>query len=185
MEPASLSVVARWGFEEWASVSQDVCTLVWWHIFAILQQLCHQRTSTDDNEQFGLEAAKTLQNNFYVDDLLKPVAQEDQAIQLVENVKAMCSSGGFKLTRFLSNKKRVLQSILEVDRRKGVKDKDLVDNLPSEQALAVLWNTEAGNFGIKVTLKQKPMTKRGLLLILSSVYDPLSLAAAFYFMEDC
>ena len=107
------------------------------------------------------------------------MAQEDQAIQLIENVKAMCLSGGFKLTKFLSNNKKVLQSIPEEDRRKGVKDKDLVGDLPSEQALEVLWNTETDNLGFKVTLKQKPMTRRGLLSIISSVYDPLGLAAPF------
>ena len=96
-----------------------------------------KRTSIDGKDQFGLEAAKTLQNNFYVDDLLKSVAQEDQAIQLIKNVKAMCSSGGFKLTKFLSNNKRVLQCIPGKDRRKGVKDKDLIGCLPSEQALGV------------------------------------------------
>ena len=39
-----------------------------------------KRTSTDGEDQFELEAAKTLQNNFYVDDLLKSVRQEDQEI---------------------------------------------------------------------------------------------------------
>ena len=72
-----------------------------------------KRTSIDGKDQFGLEAVKTLQNNFYVDDLLKLVAQEDQAIQLIKNVKAMCLSGGFKLPKFLSNNKRVLQAIPE------------------------------------------------------------------------
>ena len=138
-----------------------------------------KRISIDGKDQFGLEAAKTLQNNFYVDDLLKSVAKEDQAIQLIKNAKAMCSSGGFKLTKFLSNNKRVLQSIPEEDGRKCVKYKDLVGDLSSKQALGVPWNTEADKFGFRVTLKQKPMTRRGLLSIISSVYDPLSLVAPF------
>ena len=50
----------------------------------------------------------------------------------------MCASGGFKLTKFLSNSKQVLQSIDEADKRQGVKDKDLIDDLPAEQALGVL-----------------------------------------------
>ena len=140
-----------------------------------------KRTCIDGKDQFGLEAAKTLQNNSYVDYLIKSVAQEDQAIQLIKNVKAMCSSGSFKLTKFLSNNKSALQSITKKDRRKGVKDKDLVGNLPSEQALGVLWNTETLNFGFKVTLKQKPMTRRGLLSITRSIYEPLGLAAPFLF----
>ena len=79
------------------------------------------------------------------------MVQEDQAIQLIENVKAMFSSRGSKLTKFLSYNKRVLQSIPKEVRRKGVKDKDLVGDLPSEQVLGVLWNTETDNFGFIVT----------------------------------
>ena len=37
-----------------------------------------KRNSIDGKDQFGLEAAKKLQNNFYKDDLLKSVAREDQ-----------------------------------------------------------------------------------------------------------
>ena len=77
---------------------------------------------------------KTLQDNFYVDNLLKSLDNEMEAIKLIKNVKAMCASGGFKLTKFLSNSKQVLQSIDEADRRQGVKDKDLMDDLPAEQA---------------------------------------------------
>ena len=127
-------------------------------------------TSTDDKDHFGLEAAKKLQNN---SGTRRPSNSTDK------NVKAMCSSGGFKLTKFPSNSKRVLQSIPEEDRRKGVKDKDLVDDLPSEQALGVLWNTETDNFGFKATFEEKSMARRQLVSIISSVYDPLGLAAPF------
>ena len=68
----------------------------------------------DGKDQFGLEAAKTLQNNFYVDDLLKSMAQKDQAIQLIKNVKAMCLSGDFKLARTLSKKP---DTILDIDKK--------------------------------------------------------------------
>ena len=84
-----------------------------------------KRTSIDGKDQFGSEAAKILQNNFCVDDL-KSVEQEDQTVQLIKNVKAMCSSGDFNLIKFLSNNKRVLQqSIPEEHGKKGAKDKGL------------------------------------------------------------
>ena len=63
------------------------------------------------------------------------------------------------------------------------KIKNLVGDIPSEQALGVLLNTETYNFGFKVTLKQKPMIRRRLLSIISSVYDPLDLAAPFILEE--
>ena len=36
-------------------------------------------TAIENKEKFGEEAAQTLQNNFYVDDLLKSVANEEIA----------------------------------------------------------------------------------------------------------
>ena len=71
----------------------------------------------------------------------------------------MCASGGFKLTKFLSNSKQVLQSIDEADRRQGVKGKELMGDLPAKRALGVLWDTETDKFGFRVTLKQKSCQK--------------------------
>ena len=81
-----------------------------------------KRTSIDGDNKFGKAASKTLQDNFYVDDLLKLLDNEKEAIKLIKDVKEMCASGGFKLTKFLSNSKEVSQSIDEADRRQGVTD---------------------------------------------------------------
>ena len=97
-----------------------------------------KRTSIDWEDQLGKAAAETLQDNFYVDDLLKSLDNEIKAIKLIRNVKAVFSAGGFKLAKFLSNNKQVLQSIDEADRRQGVKDEDFMGDLPTEQALGVL-----------------------------------------------
>ena len=78
-------------------------------------------TASENKEKFGEEAAQTLKNNFYADDLLKAAANEDIAVQLIKKVTGMCYEKGFDLTKFTSNSKRVLQSIPEKDRRAGVK----------------------------------------------------------------
>ena len=91
----------------------------------------------------------------------------------------MYASGDFRLTKFFCNSKMVLQSIPEDERRAGVKDKDSVDKLRSESTLGVHWNTETGTFEFRINLKQKPLTRRGTLSLLSSVYDPLGFAALF------
>ena len=94
-------------------------------------------TAVENEEKFGEEAAQTLQNDFYVDDLLKSVANEDISVQLIK-VTGMCHKGGFNLTKFTSNSKRVLQTIPEKDIQSGVKDKDVAKNLPEDQVLGVL-----------------------------------------------
>ena len=79
-----------------------MCIYVFGHTSSLsCSNYAFKRTSIDGKDHFGLEAAKTLQHNFYVNDVLKSVAQEDEPIQLRENVKAICSSGGFKLKEFL------------------------------------------------------------------------------------
>ena len=111
--------------------------------------------------------------------MLKSLDNEKEAVKLVNNVKAMCVSGGFKLTKFLSNNKQVLQSIDEADRRQGVKDKDLMGDLPAEQALGMLWDTVTDKLGFRVIFKLKSGTMRGLPSVISLVYNPMGFATPF------
>ena len=78
----------------------------------------------------------SMQNNFYVNDKLKSVEDLDTAKTLVKNFINMCRSGGFNLTKFISNNKELLISIPEDKRRPGVKDL----NLPVGRALDIQWN---------------------------------------------
>ena len=83
------------------------------------------------------------------------------------------------MTKFASNSKKVLHSIRETFRRNGVKDKDIGYNLPDAQGFGILWNVEADTLGFKIAIKEKPLTRRGMLSTLSSIYDPLGLGAPF------
>ena len=114
----------------------------------------------------------TLGRNFYVDDMLKSVPTEERAIEVVQGTKAMCKKGGFKLTKFVSNSRKVLESVTEEDRAKKIKGLDLgQDKLPVERVLGVCWCVESD------TLKDQPCTRRGILATISSVYDPLGFIA--------
>ena len=97
----------------------------------------------------------------------------------MKDVKLMCQEGGFNLTKFASSSKRILQSIPEKDRKIGVKNNDLLESLPEERALGVWWNVENDTLRIKINLKEKPLTRRGVLSVLSSNYDPLGFDAPF------
>ena len=43
-------------------------------------------TAIENKEKFGEEAAQTLLSNFYVDDLLKSVENEDMPVHLISEV---------------------------------------------------------------------------------------------------
>ena len=64
----------------------------------------------------------TLNRNFYVNDLLKSVKEVKTAIRLLHSVISMCADGSFRLTKFISNQIKALDSIPEEDRRTGMKD---------------------------------------------------------------
>ena len=88
--------------------------------------------------------------------------------------------GGFNLTKFTSNSEEVLKSIPDEDRRKNVSDEALTfGKLPDDKALGVKWNISKDTLGSQTKMAENPSTRRGLLSMLSSTYDPLGLGTPF------
>ncbi|TWW61443.1 hypothetical protein D4764_04G0000900 [Takifugu flavidus] len=113
---------------------------------------------------------KRFLRNFYVDDCLKSVATEEEAVALVKSLRDLCAEGGFSLTKWVSNSRRVLSSIPAELRATELKDLDLAqDDLPTERALGVQWCT----FTYRIKSQDKPKTRRGILSVVNSTYDPL------------
>ena len=52
-----------------------------------------------------------------------------------------------------------------------------VNDIPMERALGTLLNPETDTFHIKYTFKSVLATKRGILYLISSIFDPLGLIA--------
>ncbi|KAL4008074.1 hypothetical protein ACER0C_001926 [Sarotherodon galilaeus] len=135
-----------------------------------------QRCAEDNQARFNHIATNTVLRNFYVDDCLKSVGTEEQAISLIQDLRALCAAGGFKLTKWISNSRAVLASIPEDDRAKEVKELDLErDCLPIERALGVQWCVESDTLKFRVLVESKPLTRRGLLSMVSTIYDPLGI----------
>ena len=149
------------------------------HLFSAISSLscanmALKKTADDSQDSFGKEADATVKHDFYVDDLLKSQKTEESAIDLVKNVREMCASRGFKLTMFISNSRTALETIPIEDHTKGLKDLDLkFDSLPIERALGMLWNVENDTLEFKITLVDKPLTRRGILATVSSIIDYL------------
>ena len=137
-----------------------------------------RRTAEDNQGQCASDAARVVQRNFYVDDCLVSVQDEDEAVKLAAELRMLLRKGGFRLAKWLSNNPRVLQTIPLEDRAKQVAGLDLNrEALPVERALGMRWDIEQDCFTYKINPKDKPSTRRGLLSIVSSVYDPLGYAS--------
>lgn len=137
-----------------------------------------RRTAEDRKDTAAPEVVKTVQCNFYMDDCLTSVSSEEKAVALVKNLRDLCAEGGFNLTKWVSNSRKVLSSIPEEHRASELKDLDLThDALPIERALGVQWCTDDDSFTYKIQLQDKPKTRRGILSVVNSIYDPLGFLA--------
>ena len=182
-------------------VDRDLLRFLWWprgdfskeleeyrmtvHLFgAVSSPSCAnfamRRNAEDHRHEFSPDVVSTVLKNFYVDDCLKSLPSATVAIKHVEELRRLMLRGGFNLTKWISNDREVLESIPVEARAKDVKDLDLDnDVLPAEKALGVSWFVETDTCGFKVNIKEKPCTRRGILSVVSSVYDPLGMAAPF------
>ena len=100
------------------------------------------------------------------------------ALAIVDELCKLLEEGGFRLTKWLSNSATVLASIPEEERAPSTKALDI--EMPYiERALGVQWNVSSDTFGFTITIKDRPATRRGILSIVSSIYDPLGFVAPF------
>lgn len=140
--------------------------------------LALRKTAEDNHVNFPKEVIETINRNFYMDDLLKSLPSVENAVTMVKNLITICKRGGFTLTQWISNSREVLQAIPEDFQSKNLHELDLDrDKLPLDRALGLQWCIETDTFKFKLKLKEKPPTKRGMLSIISSVYDPLGFLA--------
>ena len=174
---------------------QDSLRFLWWdggtdehpkeyvmivHIFGATDSPCMansmlKRTADDNEHDFDPTTLETLRHNFYIDDVLRAVPTPEAAIKLLNQLTKLCARGGFNLTKFLSNDRRVLAEIPVEKRATPSLDLDL-DKLPVNRALGIRWNIEIDMFGFKMMDLSKPNTMRGVLSTIASVFDPLNFA---------
>ena len=137
-----------------------------------------QKTANDYEEEYGSAVASRVHQNFYVDDCLRFVSTKVKAKEQIEGLRQICAKGRFCLTKFMCNQRSILESIPKEERSKDVKTLDLnYDELPIERALGVQWCVKSDTVRFRITIKDKPLTRRGILSMVSSTYDPLGLAA--------
>lgn len=136
------------------------------------------KTAEDNQDEYPPEVVDTVRHNFYVDDCLKSVSSVEKAAWLYGNLKEMCSKGGFHLNKWISNHRSLLAIIPEEERTKEVKTLNLDrDKLPVERALGTQWDVESDTFTFSTVVKTQPITRRGILSVVSSIYDPLGFLA--------
>lgn len=145
--------------------------------------LCLKKTAEMDGG-WKSEVANVIKRNMYVDDLMKSTETTADATLLVHKVKEQLSKGGFHLTKWCSNDRRVLAVVPQPERAKSVVNLEL-DQLPTQSALGLKWDIEDDKFVREVSDKlmsatsKVPLTKRGMVSVVYSLFDSLGFIAPY------
>ena len=136
-----------------------------------------QMTAEENTVNADPSVAETVSKNIFVNDLCKFCRSVDEAVNLLSQLCALLKSKGFHLTKFSSNNKQMLSSFLQEEVAPSVNLEN--STLPVHKALGILWDAVSDEVRVKVDVKERPMTRRGLLSMVSQTYDPLGMLQLF------
>ena len=127
------------------------------------------RCAEDNATEFS-KAVNAIKNHFYMDDYIHSLPSIEEAIETINQTKDSLHKGGFRLTKFVSNKHGALRFIEQEDR----------DELKEiNRVLGQKWNTRTDCFLMK-TLEQfsrnaSEYTQKKLFSLVSTIFDPLGI----------
>ncbi|KAH3817028.1 hypothetical protein DPMN_118554 [Dreissena polymorpha] len=127
--------------------------------------------SNDDVRQF-------VHNDFYVDDGLTSCSTVHQAVDLLQRTQACLSETGIRLHKIISNKPDVMKGFPKEDLAVDLNQVDFeLESLPVQRSLGLEWDLNSDCFLFRYHVQNKPLTKRSVLSIINSVFDPIGFLA--------
>ncbi|KAI3370836.1 hypothetical protein L3Q82_007362 [Scortum barcoo] len=137
-----------------------------------------RRAAKEAEADYGSDARRFVDREFYVDDALKFFSTEEEAISVLGRAQKMLAASNLRLHKIASNRPAVIEAFPSEDRSKDVNSLDLfVDDLPIQRSLGLFWNMCTDIFMFQIEDDQKPFTRRGVLSTVNSLYDPLGFLA--------
>ena len=94
-------------------------------------------------------------DNFYIDDYLDSFDTKEEAIETSENVITTLKTGGFRLTKWISNDQEILSALPSGELSPSSINLDLEDT-SIKRVLGILWNPRKDSLQIKVSNREVP-----------------------------
>ncbi|KAM7402818.1 hypothetical protein PAMP_018029 [Pampus punctatissimus] len=136
-----------------------------------------KRTAVEGESEYGSDVRKFIEHHFYVDDGLKSFASEDEAIDILIRAQKMLAQSNIRLHKISSNSPVVTSAFPGEDLATGLQGLELGQHAPPLQhSLGLGWDLSTDQFSFRVEINDKPFTKRGVLSVINSLYDPLGFA---------
>ena len=140
-----------------------------------MAQIALQKTA-DEGKSINPEAARTIKDNIYMDDILDSVNTKEEAKKLTSDVDRILEMGNFKVKSWLSNK--------DLNGRNTETNEIKVPQGQTEaKVLGVSWNCQEGvlkyKFEIEAVLNLTDLTKRAILSQIARIYAPIGFVSPF------
>ncbi|XP_033099360.1 uncharacterized protein LOC117103009 [Anneissia japonica] len=125
--------------------------------------------------KYGSDAADFVRNHFYVDGLIS-VSTVEEGVSLAKRTIELCKNAGFRLHKFVANNEEVLKSLPSSSVADGCKQ---WSTLPTERTLGILWGAGSDALQFSSCVRERPSTRRGVLSMVSSIFDPLGFLSPY------
>ncbi|RTG91451.1 uncharacterized protein DC041_0006044 [Schistosoma bovis] len=106
-------------------------------------------------KEFNEDIQEVVDRSFYVDDYLASIDNVQDAIELARALGSLLRKGGFRLTKWISDCLKVIESIHPEERAEAVREIDF-ERLPTERTLGLFWNTMVDSFNLKFAYRNAP-----------------------------
>ena len=140
---------------------------------------CLKRTAEDHKTSYSAETIDAVNRSSNVDDFLMSVPDSDKAARLITELPELLSKGGFHLAKWSSNRPHLLSAIPEADCAAGPVTLEFDGQPTGERALGIKWNVKDDTFEFDTINNLKPATRRGILSMVSTMFDPLGIVSPF------
>ena len=106
-----------------------------------------------------------------MDDFHNSLPNEIDLVKITSKIIIALNTYGFRLTKFVSNSPTVLKSLPSSEISPKFVNLDLGSDA-SERTLGLIWNINTDKLPFKPVTKIFPKTKRDILSMISTIYDP-------------
>ena len=116
-----------------------------------------------------------VNESFYIDDGVKSMNDREKTIELMKDTqKALHENGGIRLHKIASSDRQILESFDKSELHDSLTNIDISkDTLPVHSCLGLEWDLNTDCFILQCSIPETPFSRRGLLSILNSIYDPI------------
>ena len=130
-----------------------------------------QYAANHDNSQNYPKGKDFILNNFYVDDGLTSTDTVEEAVEVIAGARKILEKFQVRLHKIVSNSSDVLKAFPPSECAMSCSVE--IGEQSIQHALGLKWDVGSDLFTFEVNIPSRPFTKRGVVSVVNSLFDPL------------